>query len=255
MKKVSALLGKELGSFFISPIAYVVMFVFLIISGFLFTRILTFFVIQSIQWMRQPGLADRLNLNDFVLNPFFHNVAVFFIFLVPVVTMRLLSDEKKLGTGELLFTTPITTTEIVIGKYLSALTVLAVMLLGSFMYPLVLLIFGNPDAGPIFSTYLGMFLMGASAVGIGLFASSLTENQVIAALITWGILILLWIIHFGAQAVGPTFGSVLEHLSFLVQWGTLNKGVIELKTVIYFLSIIFLTLFLTQRVLDSQSWR
>jgi len=256
MKKAPVLLAKELGSFFISPIAYVVVFAFLFISGFLFKRILDFFQIQTIQMMRYPGLLDRLNLNDMVLQPFFHNAVVFFaIFLAPVLTMRLLSEEKKLGTGELLFTTPITTTEVVLGKYLAALTVLLVMLLGSFIYPLVLLIFGNPDFGPIFSSYLGMFLVGAAAVGIGLFTSSLTENQIIAALTAWGILVLLWIIGFGAQAVGPVLGGVLEHLSILSHFGNFSRGIIELKGVVYYLSIITFTLFLTQRVLDSQSWR
>ncbi len=255
MKKIQALLTKELGSYFISPVAYVVIFIFLAVSGFLFFQILYFFNLQSIQWMRSPGLLDRINLNDMVLFPFFHNMVVFFTFLIPVLTMRLLSEEKKLGTGELLFTSPITTTEVVLGKFFSATSVILVMLLFSFVYPLMIIIFGNPDVGPIFTAYLGLFLLGSAAAGLGILTSSMTENQIIAVISAWGILILLLIIGWAAQSVGPTFGAVLQHLSILEHFQNFSKGIIELKDVVYYLSFIFFTLFLTQRVLDSQSWR
>ena len=177
------LFKKELKSYFVSPIAWVVMSVFLLISGYFFTVIL-------------------LSTNLPELKITFHNMGITFLFLSPLFTMRLLAEEKKLGTEELLFTLPLTDAQIVLSKYLASLTVFLILLGITWVYPLFLLSWGKPDMGPIFTGYLGLFLMGASFLAVGLFSSSLTENQIIAAVVGFGTLLLFWIIGWAGYSLG-----------------------------------------------------
>jgi ABC-2 type transport system permease protein len=165
--------------------------------------------------------------------------------------MRLIADERKSFTAELLFTSPIRITSIIIGKYLSSLLLFALMIILSAVYILVLIKYGNPDLGPIFSGYLGLFLMGGSFLAVGLFASSLTENQMIAAVVSFGILLVFWIMG----ATSNAGDSILGYLSMINHFESFAKGVIEVKDIIYYLSFIFLGLFLAYIMLDSERWK
>lgn len=250
MKSISAVFRKELKSYFYSPVAFVVLFVFLIISGIFF-----FLYLQSFaQAQTDPRLTltdEVVNLNESVIRPFFGTISVVLLLLIPIITMRLIADERRGFTAELLFTLPVRITSIIIGKYLSSLALFCIMMMLSAVYMLVLIKYGNPDPWPILSGYLGLFLMGGSFLAVGLFASSLTENQMIAAVITFGILLVFWIMG-ATSAAGD---SVVGYLSVINHFEDFSKGVIRLNDAVYYLSFTFLALYLACIVLDSERWK
>jgi len=255
VSKVKAIFLKDLKSYFTSPIAYAVYTVFLGITGFLFFSILSAFSIESIQYMRYPYLMERINLNDMVLYPLFHNMVVTFLLLIPILTMRLMAEEKKSGTVELLFTSPVSSFQIMMGKYLAALVVMCGMLALTFIYPGILAIYGNPDMGPVASSYIGLLLVGASFLAVGLFTSSLTENQIIAAAISFGILLLFWVIGWASHAAGSALGGILRYLSIFEHFRDFARGLIQTKDVVFYLTFAALMLFCTQMIIDSRRWR
>jgi len=130
-----------------------------------------------------------------------------------------------------------------------------VMIILAFQYPLILIVFGNPELGPIFTTYLGLFLLGAAFLAVGFFASSLTENQIVAAIIGFGTLLFFWAINWSSHTVGPTFGEVLSYLSLIEHFDQFSKGLLDTKDIVFYLSFSFFGLFLTHRVIESQGWR
>src|SRR5262249_11387779 len=199
MANIWAIARRELYSYFVSPIAYVVGALFLVVSGFLFSIIL--------------GLSNEASMRSL-----FGNYAVIFLFIVPALTMRLLAEEQRTGTMELLLTAPVRDSQLVLGKFLGAFLLLLGILAVTAIYPLVLVLAGNPDRGPILAGYLGVILQGAAFLAIGLFASSLTQNQVIAALLAFVILLLLWLAdalgNFTTGRIGDLFRflSITRHL-------------------------------------------
>lgn len=250
MKSVFTVFKKELRSYFSSPVAFIVLFVFLVISGIFFFLYLQNFLEAEFD-PRLQFVREGINLNEFVIHPFFGTISVVLLLLVPLITMRLIADERKSYTAELLFTMPVRIISIIIGKYLSSLLLLGIMIILSAAYVLVLVKYGNPDLGPILSGYLGLFLMGGSFLAVGIFASSLTDNQMIAAVISFGILLVFWIMGATSSAGDSVFG----YLSILNHFENFAKGVIELKDVIYYLSFIFLGLYLAYITLDSERWK
>jgi ABC-2 type transport system permease protein len=250
MKAILAILKKELKSYFASPIAYIVSFVFLVLSGIFFFLYLQSFV-QSQFDPRFQFFRERLNLNEFVIRPYFGTISVVLLLMIPLITMRLLAEERKNSTAELLFTSPVRVLHIVLGKFLASLSLFFIMMILSVVFVFVLMVYGNPDLGPVFSGYLGLLLLGGSFLSVGLFASSLTENQIVAAVIAFGILLFFWIIGASSDAES----SVLGYLSIINHFDNFSKGVIELKDVVYYLSFIFFGLFLTHVTLDSERWR
>lgn len=250
MKAIFTILKKELKSYFSSPIAYIILVVFLVLSGLFFFLYLQSFVSSQFD-PRLQFLGQRLNLNDFVIRPYFGTISIVLLLMIPVITMRLIAEERKNSTIELLFTSPVRILYIILGKFLASLYLFIVMIALSAIYMAVLKVYGNPDLGPLFSGYLGLFLLGASFLSIGLFASSLTENQIVAALISFGLLLVFWIIG----AVSDAESSILGYLSIINHFDNFSKGVIELKDVVYYLSFIFLGLFLTYIKVQSERWR
>lgn len=250
MKAIWAILRKELKSYFSSPVAYIVLFVFLILSGIFFFIYLQGFTEAQFD-PRFQLLRERLSLNDFVIRPYFGTISVVLLLMMPLITMRLLAEEKKNYTAELLFTTPLRVLHIILGKFFAGLALFTFMMISSLCYIGLLFYFGNPDLGPVLSGYLGLFLLGATFLSIGLFASSLTENQIIAAVVGFGIVLLFWII--GASS--DTDNSVLGYLSIINHFENFSKGIIEVKDIVYYLSFIFFGLFLTHIMLDSERWR
>ena len=259
MKNILALFQKELRSYFTSPIAYAVVMVFLLISGYFFYGILSSFVEFAMraafqaQYYRMP--MPKLNVNELAIRPLFQNLSVIFIFLLPMITMRLFAEEQRSGTIELLYTSPITRTQIMLGKYLAALALYVIMILLTAIHQSFFFIYGNPEPGPVLSAYLGIFLLGGSFLSLGLLISSLTENQIIAAVVGFGILLLLWAIGWVADFVGPGVGQVLSYLSVFNHFDDFAKGVIDTGNIVFYLSFIFLGLFLTYRSLESNRWR
>lgn len=254
MSRVISIVAKELRSYLVSPIAWVVATVFLSVTGFLFYSIITWFSLQSFQMMQYPDAAGQVNVNRMVFAPIFQNAAVTLLLIIPMVTMRLLAEEKRNRTAQLLFTSPVRLGEIVAGKFSAALILLAMILLATLYMPLLVAVYGSVDWGPIWTSYLGLILFAGAATALGLFASSLTENQIVAAVITFGLLLMFWIIGWMAQQ-GGDLGPVLEHLSLTNHLDGFLRGSVELKDIAYYLTLCAFGLFLTHRVLESNRWR
>jgi ABC-2 type transport system permease protein len=257
MKNSLTIAGKELAGYFVQPVAYVVMTVFLLLGGFFFFALLRYFEVTLTAYsaMQNPQVLAKLNLNERVIEPLLHNLAIVLVILVPAITMRSFAEEKRTGTYELLLTAPISTGEIVAGKFIAAAAFMLIMIALAGLFPLILVLFGNPEIGVMFSGYLGLALLAVSFVAIGMFTSSLTQNQIIAAITCFGALLLLFVISWPAQAGGSEFSGVLRYLSLPEHFSQMVTGIIDTRDIVYFLSLIFVALFLTQRSVESARWR
>jgi ABC-2 type transport system permease protein len=233
MRAFLALLKKEEMALFTSPIAYVVMSVFLVIMGYTFT--LTLFLTHV------PTLVHL-----------FLQIYVLFLLTVPIITMRLVAEERRLRTLEILLTSPLTEVSIVLAKFLASVSLIVVMLLLSYTYALTLAVMGAPDWGPIYSGYIGLFLLGAALVAVGLMTSSLVSNQVIAALLSLSLFLLLWIIDYLGWLLPDPFNALFVNLSLLVHFRPFATGSLFLSDAGYFLSVTLLGLFISVRAL---AWR
>jgi ABC-2 type transport system permease protein len=257
VKNILTIAAKELRSYFVSPVAYVVLTGFLLLGGWFFFNLLARFnfLLSLYTSMKNPEAVTRLNLNDFVIAPLLHNLSVVLVILVPVITMRSFAEEKRSGTYELLMTSPLSITAIVFGKFVGAFVFALIMVLLTGVYPLILLLYGNPEIGIIASGYLGLLLLATAFISVGLLTSSFTENQIIAAVSCLVTLLLLYIISWPADTSGEVMGAVLRYLSLTEHFGEMVKGVIDTKDVTYFLSVIVLSLFLAHRSVESIRWR
>jgi len=255
MKNVWFLAKKELKAYFSSPIAYVVIAVFLLLVGFFFYSLVWWFNSQSMQMAQNPYYAQQVNINQMVYSPLFHNISIILLLMLPLLTMRLFAEEKKIGTEELLFTSPISVNQIILGKYLASLTVLAVMLLLTGILSLFAFAYGNPETAPVLVGYLGLFLMGAAFIAVGIFFSSLTENQIVSAILTFGALLLFWILSWAASSAGGMWKGVLNYLSFFQHFDDMSRGILDTADLAYYLSFSFFGLFLTHAVIQSRRWR
>jgi ABC-2 type transport system permease protein len=259
MRNILAIFRKELQVTFATPVAYVAFTVFIIVSSFFFLRILAEFQRQiMIATQMRPQMLQYMNFTDRVLQPLFYNVAVIMIFVVPFVTMRLIAEERRSRTFELLLANPVTPGQIALGKYLSALAVVLVMVLLVLVYPLLVWAYaehGGPEWSTVFSGLLGLFLVGAAFAAIGLFISSLTSSQIVAAAITFCTLLLLWVVGWAATDNTGVTRDLLSGLSAIEHIRNFAKGVIDSKDLVYYLSLAFLGVFFTQRALEAQRWR
>ena len=255
MKNIWVLCKKEIKTYFMSPIAYVVIAVFLVLVGFFFHSLITWFNSQAMQLVRNPNYYQQLNINQMVYTPLFHNISIILLLVIPLLTMRLLAEEKKIKTDELLYTSPISINQIILGKYFASLFVLAVMLLLTGIYSLFTFSYGNPELIPLLCGYLGLFLMGMAFMAIGLFYSSITENQIIAAVLTFGTLLLFWILNWASFSVSGLWKDVLNYLSFFQHFNDITRGILDTTDIVYYLSISFFGLFLSHSVIQSRRWR
>jgi ABC-2 type transport system permease protein len=257
MKNAFTIAEKELQSYFVQPVAYVVMTVFVLLSGFFFFALLRRFdvLIEVYGAMQNGAQLEHLNLNQMVVEPLLHNMAIVLVILVPAITMRSFAEEKRSGTYELLLTAPLRTGEIVAGKFLAGAALVLIMIALSALFAVILVGFGNPEIGLMASGYLGLALLGVSFVAVGMFTSSLTQNQIIAAISSFGLLLLLYVISWPAQAGGASFAGLLKYLSLPDHFGQMVQGIIDTQDIIYFLSVISIALFLTQRSVESARWR
>jgi ABC-2 type transport system permease protein len=246
---------KELKTYLYSPVAYITTAFFLLVSGFFFYNILVYINNQSQYMAMQYGQAQPINLNQMLYGPLFNNLSVVLMFLLPMLTMRLFAEEKRMRTEELLFTAPLGTGSIIVGKYLAALIVYAIILALTGTFSLFVFAYGTPQLAPVLTAYLGLFLMGAVFIAIGLFASSLTENQAIAAVIAFSSILLIWVISWVGESAGPSWRGVLTYLSFFEHFQNMVKGVIDTQDVVYYVSFTFMSLYLTYSIFEFRKWR
>jgi ABC-2 type transport system permease protein len=253
MRNTLAIAQRELNAYFASPIAYVLIGFFALLFGWFFYVPLAYFEQQSMQAGMNPGAA--LNINQMLVGPTLMNTTVIMLFLFPLITMRTYSEEKRSGTIELLLTSPITDVQIIIGKFAGAMLLYAAMLAVTLIHMAVLFIYGTPEWKPIATGYLGLLLMGGCFLSLGLFISSLTKNQIVAAMSTFAVFLMLWVINWISSFVGPTTQAVLATLSLTDHFDDFAKGIIDTKHVVYYLSFMAFGLFLTAKSVDSERWR
>ena len=255
MIPVHAIIAKELRSYFVSPVVYVVGAVFLLIVGLLAYLYIVFASAQAIQLMQMQDQA-LINLNDLVFRNLFSSVRFILLIILPILTMRLFAEERKLRTFEFLMTSPIGLNEIVTGKFMSVFIVFLGLLGLTGSIPLVLTLFSDFDWYPVLTGYLGLALLGALFLSIGLLASALTENQIVAAFVSFGLLLVLWLMAgFGSLLGDTTVGQTVSYLSFMEHYDHLVRGLVDTTDLVYFFSAILLMLFLTHRVVDSARWQ
>ena len=253
MRNVLAIAQRELNAYFGSPIAYVLLGFFALLFGWFFYVPLAYFEQQSMQMGMNPG--QTLNINQMLIGPTLMNTTVIMLFLFPLITMRTYAEEKRSGTIELLLTSPVTDVQIILGKFLGAMALYACMLALSMIHIGILFIYGNPEWKPIVTGYLGLLLMGGCFLSLGLFISSLTKNQIVAAMATFAVFLMLWVINWIGTFVGPTTQAVLAHLSLTEHYDDFARGIIDTKHLVYYLSFMAFGLFLTAKSVDSERWR
>jgi ABC-2 type transport system permease protein len=252
VRNIIAIADKELRSYFASPIAYIIIGFFALPFGVFFYLYLEAFLRQSMQMAQFGG---NLNVNQQVIRLVLQNASVIILFVMPMITMRTYAEEKRSGTIELLLTSPVTDFQIIIGKFLGALGLYIAMLLVTLLYVAILFVYGHPEWRPLVAAYLGLLLMGGAFLSVGLFISSTTDNQIVAAIVSFVVFLLLWIVGWFADSAGPTMGPITSYLSITEHFEDFSKGVIDTKHVLYYLSLITFGLFLTAKSVDSERWR
>ncbi len=255
MRNILAIAERELRSYFASPIAYAVIGFFALVFGWMFYTFLRFFVMQSMQ-MSQMGMGPgQVNVNQAMIRPLILQISVVTLFVLPMITMRTYSEEKRSGTIELLLTSPVSDLEIILGKFLGALGLYALMLLVTVPTITLLFWYGDPDWKPVVTSYLGLLLLGGSFISYGLFISSLTKNQIVAGVLTFCTLLMLLLVSWMQDFVGPVGQSVISALAVFEHFEDFSKGVIDTKHLVYYASVITFGLFLTAKSVDSERWR
>jgi ABC-2 type transport system permease protein len=235
LPNVYPIFRRELRSYFNSPVAYVVIIVFLSIIGWFFTSNLFLMNVASMRIV-------------------FELVPMIFLFFVPAVTMRLIAEEKKSGTLELLTTKPVRDVEIILGKFLAAWTLLAAALAPTLLYVISVSLLGSLDLGPVFTGYLGLLLMGGVYIGIGILASSLTENQIIAFIVSFLIVLALFLMDKVLIYIPEAMASTMEFLSIDYHFSNIARGVIDSRNIIYFFSLLGVSLYLATLSLERRKW-
>src|SRR4051812_16091627 len=211
--------------------------------------------VQQSEQMMQFGGGGGANVNQMMIRGLFQNTAVIILFVMPMITMRTYSEEKRSGTIELLLTSPLTDFEIIAGKFLGTVVLYLALLAVTALYVGILFIYGRPEWRPLVAGYLGLFLLGSCFIAIGLFISSTTKNQMVAGAATFVVALLFWIVSWFSETAGPTTAQVLSYLSITEHFDDFGKGIIDTKHLIYYLSFISFGLFLTLKSVDSERWR
>ena len=255
MKGFSAIYRKEMYSLFASPIFYVVAFTFLMVQGYFFYSTVAYFSLMSMQAAQNPMMAMQLNVTDMVLRPLFNDVNIVLLLVAPILTMRAFAEERKTGTIELLYTWPVTDRTALLAKYAGLLTVYAVVLAATLPHMAVLVWIGSPSLPVMATGYLGLFLFGGAFLALGVFTSSLTHNQIVAAVLAFGLGIMLWIIGWMKSVAGPALGGFFEYVSLMGHFETFSKGVLDSRDLLYYVMFIAFFLFLTLRQVESYRWR
>jgi ABC-2 type transport system permease protein len=245
---------KELSSYFRSPIAYGVIAFFALVTGYFFYAGVAVYLAQMIR-SSMMGQAIPMNVDDMVTRNVLANTAVVGLFLIPMITARLFAEEKRTGTIELLVTSPVRDSEIIVGKWLGAMVLYAAMLAVVLLNLSVLFAYGKPDWRPMSVGFLGLLLQGGALLAIGTFVSSWTKNQIVAGVAGFGICLMLWVLEWASSFESSVGGRIASYVSVLSHFDTFSRGVLDLKDIIYYVTMIILGLFLTARSMESMRWR
>lgn len=254
MRNIWIICQKEMRSYFSSPVAYLLLTMFALIFGFFFWNSVGYFNQMGLE-SQMRGQAFPMSVNEYVIRPLLSNISVIGLFFIPMITMRLFAEEKRMGTIELLATSPIRDMEVIIGKWLAAVMLYAVLLLFTAVNFAFLFKYGNPDWRPMAMGYLGLLLQAGGLLAVGTFISTLTKNQIIAGAATFGVCLMLWVLEWVAGYETATWAKVLAYMSVITHYESFGKGVLDTKDAVYYVSLIFLGLFLTSRSLESLRWR
>ena len=257
MRNFAAIFGKEMRSYFGSPVAYVMAGVFLFFMGFNFRNLVLEFHQMTLHYQSQKAYIDQvmLNVNDMVVTDFFSRQFFIWLIVSPMLTMRLYAEEKRSGTIELLMTSPVTTWQTLLGKFAACLALYAIIEILALSLLSILTIYTRLDWGPIFAASLAVLLVGAAFISVGILASSLTENQIVAVVISFFLLITLWLIDWASRFAGQTLAEVLRYLSFLEHIRDMVRGILDTSDAVFLVSVVAFFLFLTYSVLESRRWR
>jgi len=254
MRNIFAVAGKELRAYFHSPIGYLVMTLYAVLCGFFFYSLTSRLVAYTFQMqMRGDMGAPPISLNEMLIRGLFEGIltVIMVLFLIPLITMRLYAEEKKSGTMELLLTSPLTDMQVILGKFLGALALYAVLILITFVYISLWFVYGNPNAKPLIANALGVLLFGAALLALGMWFSSLTKNQIIAAAVAGAVFLLLYVLDWVTEYSSGTASRVLSYMALPSHFDNFAKGVIDLGDVVYYLSVIAIGIFLTARSVET----
>jgi len=254
MRNIWIIFRKELESYFVSPIAYILLIIFGLVFGYMFSGILQIFLLQSME-MQMRGQMFPMNLNEQLIPPLLANVSTIGLFVIPLITMRLFAEEKRNGTIELLATSPVRDIEIILGKWLAAMGLYICLLLFTAVDFAFLFKYGNPDWKPLAVGYLGLLLQAGALLAIGTFISTLTKNQIVAGAVTFAVCLLLGLMDWLTEYDFSTWARVLSYLSVFTHFDSFRKGVLDSKDAIFYITAIFLGLFFTARSMESLRWR
>lgn len=261
MRSVFAIANRELYAYFVSPIAYVLLAGFFVLSGYFFFYILSevsqMALVMMVMSQQSGQLPPAMDMTNMVLNDYFSIVSMIFLFFIPMMTMGLIAEEKRRGTIELLFTSPLRNRHIVLGKFLAAVIFFTIMLLPTMIYSVVLYMYSEPKplVEPILLAYLGAYLLGGAILAIGMFISSLTEHQLVAAVLTYVVVLFLVLLRAVTGVETNFWNELVNNFSLLTHFSDFIKGVIDLKHVIYYLSWIILALAAASVALEARRWR
>src|SRR5262245_20411002 len=257
MRNVLTIAGKEIRSYFSSPVAYVLLAAYLALAGYFFYALLVAFnqTLQIYSMMRNPEALQRFNLNQMVIVPLLHNLSVLLIFIVPAITMRLFPEEKRAGTYELLLTSPVRVGEIVLGKFLGGTVLVLLMVALSGLFGLLLRAYGNPEIPMMLAGYLGLALLALTFLALGTLVSSFTDNVVIAYVGALFALLVLYTVGWLGETLQGVSGGIVKYASITEHFSELTKGIIDTKDLVYFVTLLVVSLFLTQRSVESIRWR
>jgi ABC-2 type transport system permease protein len=259
MRNVRIVFRREMRSYFVAPVACALFVVFLALTGWYFYNLLAHFLLLTANATEQAEALQQMppivNVNMGVMRPWFNLTGQILLFLAPIITMRLLSEERGTGRLDLLLSAPLTDLQLVLGKYLAGAALCALFLVPTLVYPILLFQYGNPEVGQILSGYVGLLLLSLVLIALGLTVSSLTGNQVVAAAGSFGLIVLLWVAGIVAGGEGTRWGAILSYVAIVAHFGDFANGVLETRHIVYFGSVVVFMLFLTLRSVESQRWR
>lgn len=257
LRNVAAIVEKEWRHYFGSPIAYVALFVWTLLFGIFFYFAFTFFLQQSMRGGPEMQFGPKLSLNEWLIRPVFHNMAVVALFIAPMLTMRLFAEEKRQGTIELLATSPISDLQIVVGKFLAAVGLYALMILTGLLNLVLVWYYATvkPEWKPVATGSLALLLLGSCFLALGLFVSTLTRNQIVAGILSFCLFLGIWTLGWADDPMAGPVMKVVAYLGLTTHMEEMVKGVVDVKDVVYYLSVIVFGLFIAQQSVESQRWR
>ncbi|MCK6503003.1 ABC transporter permease [Myxococcota bacterium] len=255
MRATLAIARRELDQYFATPMGWLLLCGFVLVTGFFFALMTTDYSVQASQAAFNPYMQDQVNVNDWLVQPWFANTAVILLLLCPALSMRLFAEDRRQRSLELLLSSPVTSGQIVLGKYLGALGFLSVLLFGTLHTLLILYWLGDPDPGILAANYVGTFLLAAAFLAVGMLASAFTESQVVALVVSFGGLLALWVLSWADTLAPSSWGGVLAHISMLSHMEQLSKGLLHVEDVTYYLTFIGFFLFATWQRVEAWRWQ